>query len=1583
MKKSAERIQFITDYIEAYEAKIKVLNKNGLFDAAKLYELFAAKVCNLWFGQEFKNLNTRTANYPYVDLISNDGVIFIQVSTVQNVPLKIKGTLEKIADNKSDEFSKIQKIYFFVLNNESVAKVKDFCGENKIGNIDFIKEENLITTSDIINKATNDLGFQQALYDLLLSDDKNIKELNNRVLKEIEYSKSIYMNEIDCLINGEYEIDRTEMIENIKRSNSQFVSVRGEAGSGKSVVCKKVIENEEYVFYARAERFNEETDINDIWHFDIEEALNYLNNKPVYFFIDSLEFIADAKKSSFDLLQVLYELCSKFSTAKIITSCRSSDETAFIKIDSNYYVECFVIEPLNEEQIYKIGEQYGIIKKFAQDFSYATLLSSPFYINLIVKHVPEDIDISDENTMRNYIWENVICLKEKTKKYDLVFSDIVTEVNKIVFERARKFLLGVDNASVNTKILKALISEGIVIENGSMVRLKYDIFEDICFENKIDSEFNQCRGNYNKFFTTIESLGRCCYRRYQIWISNKILTKGNRDKFLYQLIFAEESPSKWIKETVIGLVKSKYCESFFEEQIDFIISKNMMEMFINVTNLYAFKANVLFSKEIPIIQLTPVGEGRKALIKAIYKKSIFKSASIKSDIVIKLCSDYAKNDIYDSDTSKMSCTILCYYIQKYLSNVSDKYYEIAPKVTPLLNPIYQMSEYFKEWIVDFWKEQKNNLLSTEHDKHRIAEEIIEYTLKNTTVNLAKHVSKELCELAETFWTCNVDNNYQRYYEDNYGSLNYKYGLNRYAAEYDHSLDSLRENRFYQNLLEHNFWKVFFWTIDFINNGTIKYVSQKDDGIKEISLFFVNEKKERCYYASGEMWLAGAEENRVPNLIGDFAFLLKRKIIKLIKTAFENKWDVTDFVNNIKNFIYEKSNNIILFSIIADIGIMFKDELPGYALDLASSIHLISWDIHRFTILNPSKDVEMLKRQMFSAVGVPYFKGRYEDGLGMSCLLGDYVIQMQLINSQEQYCYQILDYLYQLYPDSKEFAEENFQIQKIDVRRFTLESVEEGNVICSPDITGVAKEYEMQLNDILSPQQTLEDLIQSIMEKFDIKTSCVKDVTSWIDLLKDKSDICGKLPKYQKTLNLLIGLALSKDDLCVEKRDEYCLYWLSIVDDMLNYSGVQLNEGYLWVLFRQLDYDIPTNTKYEIKQLIIRIATSVEVNGIISQIKRATNNYMKTKQLLGKALFNTLVMLSVDERARQRFIFENSKHHEEDDVDSVDWFGINSFESVEEHIKRQDKPVYVTKKPQIIEEYFLKETKLNFSETPLEDFDCNILSNIWICGLDFNDDDYLYVVNKLVHRMLNFWNSKKYYRRNRKIITIYSSNAVADMIGNELFDNTNKALDLLFDGVDLSDFSNDSIEFFLSVFNQLLPVYVDSYSNTEKRSKCEKVLLELEKTLENIDYDGWQKKKLYRSLILSVNGYEGDWSKITTQYSYKDIQFLNKIFSKYGEYNFDYLVLTILKMNAKLLLPYILPSIDVAFQNMLHQKYEMTHDEVAILDRLHIIIVLSFLNYQDEIKQDEDLTKAYENLLENLIDLNSEKAAVLLDEFRIH
>jgi len=71
MMESVERINFIVDYISAYEEKIKLLNTSGLFDAGKLFELFAVEVGSLYFGQALSNLNIEKYTYPCVDLISS------------------------------------------------------------------------------------------------------------------------------------------------------------------------------------------------------------------------------------------------------------------------------------------------------------------------------------------------------------------------------------------------------------------------------------------------------------------------------------------------------------------------------------------------------------------------------------------------------------------------------------------------------------------------------------------------------------------------------------------------------------------------------------------------------------------------------------------------------------------------------------------------------------------------------------------------------------------------------------------------------------------------------------------------------------------------------------------------------------------------------------------------------------------------------------------------------------------------------------------------------------------------------------------------------------------------------------------------------------------------------------------------------------------------------------------------------------------------------------------------------------------------------------------------------------------------
>lgn len=150
-------MDFIIDYICAYEKKIQHANSRGLFDNAKLFELFAQEICTLWYGMPFINLNDIEKDYPCVDLLSEDRSLYVQVSTQKDIFGKIKNTLKALATSKREDLKKINVPVFFVLSNESEDKVSDLDGDNKIGRFSFHKEDQFISTARIIAKAKSDL----------------------------------------------------------------------------------------------------------------------------------------------------------------------------------------------------------------------------------------------------------------------------------------------------------------------------------------------------------------------------------------------------------------------------------------------------------------------------------------------------------------------------------------------------------------------------------------------------------------------------------------------------------------------------------------------------------------------------------------------------------------------------------------------------------------------------------------------------------------------------------------------------------------------------------------------------------------------------------------------------------------------------------------------------------------------------------------------------------------------------------------------------------------------------------------------------------------------------------------------------------------------------------------------------------------------------------------------------------------------------------------------------------------------------------------------------------------------------------
>lgn len=1590
MLNSNERMGFIIEYMSSYDEKIKMANKNGLFDAAKMFELFAIEVCNVWFGQKFSNLNDETATYPYVDLISENRELLVQVSTVQDVPTKIKTTLEKIRDSKDKKCSDLKNIVFFVLSNNSIDKVREYSGDNQIGSISFTIKDNLITTNDIITKAQNDLNFQKKLYKVLKDEYENFN-INIRKFKgALELSNSGLKN-IEGLIKGEYEIDRNEFLEKITKDNERYISIQGGAGSGKSVLCKKYVENEKLVLYARAERFLEESHIDDIWGCCIQDVLECINGKKLIFFIDALEFIADCAETKFELLQYLYDMAAEYQNVYIVTSCRTSDKNAFIKLETNFSIKIYEVGDITEDELALLMKQYPIIHKMYKTNSYVDLLKSPFYINLIVSNSMDIDNIGDENSLREYIWKNIICLEEKSRMYGILSNKVIETVEKIVFERARKFMLGIHKDDIDRDIMHALLSEGVIAQQGDYIRLKYDIFEDICFEHYFDKAFDLCKGKYKTFYDEIENLGRCVYRRYQIWISNKMFIQVNRDKFLYSLTFSDEIPQSWKRQTEIGIVKSRFCDNYFEEQGSEILEQGMLFDFVKNINLFAFEGELLhIRQESPQMKLSPIGNGRPCIIRLLKNEEIYKKNIIGRDDIVKLCLDYAKQEDKVAVIASDACAMMEYYVEYSLQeSEQENYYKIIDEISSCLEALYRMADNSEEWLKKFFNTLINNYINGNRKSMRKSEDIMEWTLKNAYPALVAGLASELCSIADILWLRGkVDAEEFDFYRADRLSKGFEYGLSEKAEHYNYLYRTVYENAFLWNLFRLNFKVGFHWAIQFINRVILEYATNNPEYVIKIKVKISESNAIKEYWGNGNMWLAGIRDHNVPTLIGDVIFCLKEAIISSLEICKKDHEFTVAFANYVKETIYSKSNNIVLLTIIESIGMHFENELPGYALDLATSIELVHWDTTRYMLYKKNPTKELLERQILKTMGIPELKDRYELDKKCDLSIQEYVSHTQIYfdSMVQDKCYGILDYLYSIIKNDAENAQDYLQIQKMDMRGAKATKITDNIIMLEPQISGEAEKIVLRQEEFNKPKQRLNAAIKKCNDNM---VSGQIDLPSTLDAIKVILELMKDTDmafQYENLLILLIASAINHQELENEKKEKFCTIWINGIEKLFSNGNFLADIALMPVLLNQLENDVAIGIKNKIKKIVLDCLMYKGQHGVIDEMAKYVKRYLANHETLAQAVFNTIIKLSEDQMEHQKY---NANYLKVSKKDKEFIFNPNmqpKLSGIDRYIKDDDGNCYTSREEEIIDRYLLQEESLEIDVFDMSNYDISTICYVANCGLNFTNESFRMVIHEILLCVIDIW---KYTKRNynvHEIFDVYQEHEIIELFQWKMIqtqDDAKMAIDILFEEIDFTKFTTDTIEFYQDIFGNFLCEFFDSYVDSKRRNICKKKILYIEKKVNDIDEE-YVRIQLYKSLMLSVTRYcTGDWSKIKTNYSYVDKQFLNKQFTKYGKYHIKELLRTIYQMHMDELLPEILISIRNSFQNA---KSEVNKFKKSIREQeaiVQLIILKSFITYSDKIKQDQELIEAYEDILEILINLNYEQAAVILDEFRIH
>lgn len=417
----------------------------------------------------------------------------------------------------------------------------------------------------------------------------------------------------------------------------------------------------------------------------------------------------------------------------------------------------------------------------------------------------------------------------------------------------------------------------------------------------------------------------------------------------------------------------------------------------------------------------------------------------------------------------------------------------------------------------------------------------------------------------------------------------------------------------------------------------------------------------------------------------------------------------------------------------------------------------------------------------------------------------------------------------------------------------------------------------------------------------------------------------------------------------------------------------------------MNFDIDKNLKDEILKIMLESVLSYQNNGIVRKITRITQRFLRLNNKYAKRFFNTILKLAEDKKTHQKY---NVAYLTENNIEyDPNILLICNTREIDNIIVKNNGNIYVEKNEEIIDNYLFNDCELNISSFNIDDYKLSALCYICKCGLDLYDDELFGVLKSLINKMIEVWNKYKQNFIAHRILDVYDVHAVSDFLKNEmnLIDkNSDLTYECLLVDVDFSLFTEDTFDFYEDVLCDLIYSYYDGFRYKGTRSKLEKKIKSLEKYIENIP-DAYAKKRLEKSLFLCVNEkHMCDISKVETKYNYMEKTFINQQIIKYGKGHFISVIKTVYTLNIDQLLPEILISVNTCFEDEFNNNKtnfpSIIHKIGFMVDKL---IINAFLNCSDEIKKDKELVNSYENILKILIEIQYKKAAVLLDEFRIH
>lgn len=749
-------------------------------------------------------------------------------------------------------------------------------------------------------------------------------------------------------------------IESFLNSDSQILLVDGEAGSGKSALVKRMVEefNDEIAFLAFK---SIDMDVDDQLKFlalhgvlKIDEALDVYKGASIrIIYVDAVE-----KYFSIENQQTFEELVRIFIEAgwKLIFTIRTTYKESFHNLLLNKLkVQQYHVELVSHKKLLELSNTYGFT--LPEDKKFLELLGAPFYLNL---YLSLDYSEDEKNIIYNReifekkIWEDIIRNNRKrknnmpTRKEDALIS---ITLDMLKNENYQYEIQPKDDHEA----FEELEQTGILnqTDDARKYYFAHDAYEELAANYIFTQQYNANIGT-DKFFAKFRTSLRV-RKLFRGWLTYfaaveehwdvifTILGCGNIDKIWKDEVLLTVISTEHLKEAYYKITSDMADDNYaMLKKIAFLI--NTCCRVAEHTELYFNRGNLM-----PFRLSKPSGYAWEALFEYIldHKETINWDKEMAS-VIIEILDSWTKHiENIKRENTALAGKIGLFLLEQ-LSDDKDLRYAVRDEQIEILQDVLVNSA----WMI---KEELNGIfqivLDTPKDK---GDDVFSTKISQNTYRIYRDLAKRAVEdiyhygqipfamtemtirLMETMWMGQGQLPVYRSIDiDSY------FGLDSYLSNEYYPASAYKTPII--DVLRHNQKAAIDFLISFCNKTGENYLeSDLNKDYKEcmkIKIYVKGQEIEQT--ASERLWKMYRGTHVGSNLIVSLLMGFETWLLNVVKIS-----DTIEVVNFCRDILI-KSKNVMLTAVIVSIAEAYPEKMVDIVCDFLKTKELFHFDVERF------------------------------------------------------------------------------------------------------------------------------------------------------------------------------------------------------------------------------------------------------------------------------------------------------------------------------------------------------------------------------------------------------------------------------------------------------------------------------------------------------------------------------------------------------------------------------------------------------------------------------------------------------------